>query len=603
MRTVLLVAAALGVLALPPQTPPRLEPFVPVGVWYSGGDTARRDLRAIKSFGFNTVWIPVEWRSAEPQRGGYRLDSADRLLGLADEIGLRAVLQLHTDAMPAWLGAAYPDAALVNDEGKAADPASAGVCLDHDGVRSALAAFTNAVVDRVSRHKALYAVDVWSDPHIVKPASVAAGEYCFCPHTQGRFRQWLKPRYVLLDRLDDAWRRRHASWNDVVAPRRSEAATGAALADWRTFVATKLRDDLAFKASAAGVAGRYRVTGHAGMPSILTSPASGFGTPDDWLMSEAVDHYGTSLYPKSSATAAMTPGQVALALDGIRSASGDRGWWMARLQADPPATAADLRSWGWTAVAQGARAIAFDSWSSLQAGGRAQAAGEFAGIIARNPALFAPLRPRASRFGILYDPHTADATRTSIAEFHRALFEQNIQADFVHAGMPAGDALSRYGALFVPGGFPLSDAAAAALKGYVALGGALVVDVRVKLPVPGPRYGKGRAVRLAGGAPPRIAELTGVQPDVRIGDGSGQVEARFLESRDALVLIALNHADESRRATLVFPPGTKQEFWQNMESGEMVTLASGSAGLTLTHTFAPRDALVLTIRKTSPYDR
>lgn len=604
MRTTFLFAVALIGLAWPSQMPPRAEPFVPAGVWYGGGEAARRDLRTIKSRGFNTVWTPIEWRSAELERGTYRLDALDQLLTHADEVGLRVAIQVHTDVMPVWLGATYPDAALVNDEGVAANPATAGVCLDHDGVRSALAAFTTAVVQMSSRHRSVYAFDVWRDPHIVKPVAGAAGEYCFCAHTQGRFRQWLKSRYVLLDSLDATWKKRHANWNEVEAPRRrSASAGGAAVADWRAFIAAKLRDDLAFKADAAKADGRFLTASHADMPSTLTSPTSRFGNPDDWLMRGAVDHYGTALYPKLSAIAAMTPGQAALTLDGIRSATADRGWWLARLQADPPATAADLRLWGWTAIARGARAIAFDSWSSLQDGERAKTAGEFAGIIARNPALFAPLRPRASRVGILYDAPSSDVTRQSIADFHGALFEQNIQADFVHTGVASEQALWAYDALFVPNGFPVTDVAAVALRAYVARGGALVVDTRVNLAVPASRFGKGRAIRLTGGPLPRIADVTGVQPEVRLSGGGGLVEAGFLESRDALVLIALNHSNEPQRTTLVFPAGTKQQFWQNMETGEMVTFASDRAGITLTHTFAPRDALVLTIRKTSPYDR
>ncbi len=604
MRTVLLVAAALGALALPPQTPPRGEPFVPVGVWYGGGDAARRDLRAIKTLGFNTVWTEIDWRAAEPQRGVYRLDTLEQLLTHADEVGLRAVVQLHTGSMPVWLGVAYPDAAFVNDRGVSADAATSGVCIDHDGVRSALAAFTAAVVQTSSRHRSVYAFDVWRDPHIVRPASGAAGEYCFCPHTQGRFRQWLKSRYGLLDSLDAAWRRTHASWNDVVAPRRSESAGGVASADWRAFITFKLRDDLAFKTDTAKAEGRFLTASHADVPSMLTSPESGFGTPDDWLMRGAVDRYGTALYPTLSATAAMTPVQVGLTLDGIRSATGDRGWWLARLQADPPASGADLRLWGWTALSRGAGAIAFDSSSSLQDGERAKTAGEFAGIITRNPALFAPLRPRASRVGILYDPASADATRTSIADFYGALFEQNIQADFVHTGLATEETLPAYDVLFVPNGSSVAAGAAATLKAYVARGGALVMDSRVNLAIPIPRYGKGRTARLAGtGLIPRIADVTGVQPDVRISGATGVVEARFVESRDALVLIALNHSNDPQRVTLAFPAGTKQEFWQNMETGEMVTFGSSAAGITLSHAFSPRDALVLMIRKTSPYDK
>jgi len=170
------------------------------------------------------------------------------------------------------------------------------------------------------------------------------------------------------------------------------------------------------------------------------------------------------------------------------------------LHADPAATAADLRLWGWTALLRGARAIAYYAWrdlveSDIALTARGRAAAEFAGILSRNPALFAPLRPRAS-----------------------------------------------------------TDAAA-------------------------------------------------MTADLRISGSAGELEAGFLESRDALVLIAVSHAGAPQRATLTFAPGTKQEFWQNMETGDMVSFAMVNGEPVLTHAFAARDAMVLMIRKTSPHDR
>jgi hypothetical protein len=169
------------------------------------------------------------------------------------------------------------------------------------------------------------------------------------------------------------------------------------------------------------------------------------------------------------------------------------------LQVDPSATGADLRVWGWTALLRGAHAIAFNAWRDLvdEAGvltPRGRAAGEFAGVISRNPALFAPLRPA-------------------------------------------------------------------------------------------------------------IAQAPGVAFGVHVAEGGAEVEAGFLESRDVLVLIAVNHASAPQRATFAFAPGTKVEFWQNMETGEMVSFQPGRDSPAWTHAFAARDAVVVMIRKRSPYDR
>jgi hypothetical protein len=167
-----------------------------------------------------------------------------------------------------------------------------------------------------------------------------------------------------------------------------------------------------------------------------------------------------------------------------------------QIDARAAAAPADLRLWGWAALARGSRAIAFHAWPDLvgqrgEPADRAKAAADFAGVVTRNLALFNPLAPRPAASG----------------------------------------------------------------------------------------------------------------PGIVVSGGAAQVHASVLESRDALVLIALNYRTDAATVTLRFPPGTTQEFWQNMETGEMVAFTMEGERPSLTHAFAPRGSLVLMIRKTSPYDR
>src|SRR5687768_16287816 len=124
------IAAAL-ILVTVPVVSQRPEPFIPIGVWYGGGtaraprlsrdpaaerDRWRRDLETIRSLGFNSVKNWVDWASAEPERGRYRLDALDQLLTLADNAGLKVILQLYTDSAPEWVGRRSPDASFVSDQ-------------------------------------------------------------------------------------------------------------------------------------------------------------------------------------------------------------------------------------------------------------------------------------------------------------------------------------------------------------------------------------------------------------------------------------------------------------------------------------------------------
>jgi len=748
----LVLASGALLLAAAPASQDRGQPFVPIGVWYGGGtvrppmtsrnpaaerDAWRADLQAIRRLGFNSVRSWVDWAGVEPVRGQYRFDVLDQVLALSQDAGLKVILQLYADAAPEWIGRRYPDASFVTDRGiRIGSQAAPGYCLDHPGVRTDLQAFVAAVSERAARHEAFYALDLWSEPQIVNRARFTSPvEFCFCPHTQRRFREWLREKYTTLDTLNAAWYRRFSSWDEVEAPRYGTILSYTDLIDWKTFTAVKLQEDLRFKALASAARGPRPTTSHAAAPSVMANPLSGFGTPDDWWMSTAVDYYGTSIHPRHAAAATpWSPVRLASALDSIRSAGGARGWWMGALQAGQgttgvrvgtPVTGADLRLWGWAALSRGARAVSYYAWYPMSSGyessgygmieldgtitERARAAGVLAGIVSRNAALFAPLRPRSSPVAILDNrlssltggtPATSGtAVRNSMVGFYRAMFEQNIQTDFIHPDEILAGRASGYRAIFLAYPLMLQQAVADALRAYVRAGGTLISEarpawnderghanpripgfgldevfgarekvlrsaervemimereldgplsglagqtivgtgfaehleisgsnVRVVARFPGEndapgdpaivmsRYGSGRAV-LIGSFPaaafeqdPRQARLTGdllaalaagagVAPDVRISGAPGLVEARYLESSAAVMLIGLNHADTSQTVTMTFSADTPEAIWLNLETGASINFVAGPGGPTYTHAFGPRDVLVLMIKK------
>lgn len=85
--------------------------------------------------------------------------------------------------------------------------------------------------------------------------------------------------------------------------------------------------------------------------------------------------------------------------------------------------------------------------------------------------------------------------------------------------------------------------------------------------------------------------------DVRVDAGSSEIDAGFLESPVALVLIAVNLRSSGQRVTLTFSPAIPEAIWQNMESGGAVNFVAGPDGPTYTRTFTPHDVVVLMIRK------
>ena len=69
------------------------------------------------------------------------------------------------------------------------------------------------------------------------------------------------------------------------------------------------------------------------------------------------------------------------------------------------------------------------------------------------------------------------------------------------------------------------------------------------IPVRGVRAGSRQDARRAGEFLQRLIAAMGVTPEVRIDGAPGLVEARFLESADAMLLIAINHGDTPQRVT------------------------------------------------------
>jgi hypothetical protein len=93
---------------------------------------------------------------------------------------------------------------------------------------------------------------------------------------------------------------------------------------------------------------------------------------------------------------------------------------------------------------------------------------------------------------------------------------------------------------------------------------------------------------------PRSTGVIGVSG----AEASARVDVRLLESNDAIVIIGLNYAAAPQKVTIAFAPDIPEAIWQNLETGTAVSFVMRKSGPVLEHTFGPRDALVLMIRKT-----
>jgi beta-galactosidase len=520
------------------------EDFFPMAVWYGGGkvrapmlapnarenrDAWRADLQKIKGLGFNAIKCWVDWATIEPAEGQFKFDNLDLLLDLAQEAGLKLYVQVYADSAPDWVGRKYPDSHFVDISGAVMPSESApGFCFDHPGVRKAMLGFFRALAERVKGRPAFMGWDLWSEPHVINWAwanYLRSPEFCFCPYSVARYREWLKQKYGGLGALNRAWYRGFADWNEVEPNRLSTILSYTDYVDWRFFIMNKLAEDLRSRYEAVkSVIPDKIATSHAANPSLITSPVGGDGNPDDWEMAKQVDYWGTSFYPKHSSPVGRDVAWRGALLDFSRSASytQQNGFYIGELQAGfgtialrigSTVTPDDERIWLWSALARGAKGVNVYAWypmsSGYESGGygligldgtiteRAKVAGSIARIVDENQALFLNARPTPAEVAIVYNPLSymvggrqplptaagqsefSGIERNSLLGLYRALMPSNVPVDFIHINEIAEGKANRYKLIFLPYPLMIPQAAAQGLSAFVRNGGTLMTEARL----------------------------------------------------------------------------------------------------------------------------
>lgn len=527
-----LVALARGQEKIHPKQPD----FFPVSVWYSGGKARapmlseitpnsraewKKDLQQIKSLGFNTVRTWVEWAHCEPRPGEYHFENLKLLCELAQEVGLKVIIQMYVDSAPDWVGKKFPDGLFETQSGdKVHSQAAPGFCTDHVGVREAVLNFYTETAKVAVQYPNFHGWDLWSEPHIVNWAYinyVPNVQFCFCPHTQAKFRDWLQQKYRTLEKLNHVWYRNFESWGEVHPPRFGTILSYTDFIDWKNFIYEKLAGDLRLRYEAVRRADKTHViTSHAAVPSIFYSPFNGYGATDDFLMAEQVDYYGTSLYPKHNHPARHWElWKFQVAVDFSRSANlKNGGFYVGELQAGKgtiglqigdPITPEDHRLWIWSAVARGAKAINIYAYypmsSGYESGGyglinldgsvteRAKHAGQIARLIDQHHQLFLESKPVPAQVAIVYNPLAQmvggeqrgdfDGHQNSLIGYYRFFTEHNIPVDFIHRRSLEASDVAQYKLIIVPYPLMFSQRAANGLKQFVHEGGFVVAEARL----------------------------------------------------------------------------------------------------------------------------
>jgi beta-galactosidase len=501
-----------------------------LGVQYFGPPHTKevdwiRDFKLIKEHGLVVVKIWAIWGYLEPMPNKYDFTEFDRLFEVAENRGLHVIVNTVIEIQPFWIHRLFPQAYMVDQFGESIESTtgeyscgiSPGVCLDHLGPRAQAEKFLVNLASHFKDRENLLCWDAWNEvrwqdnvtDRVHNPAYIRI--LCYCEKTIEKFRRWLEKKYGSLDRLNEKWRRKYVDWADVFPPRGGWWSYAyPEMVDWRNFMIDNIVDKLELRVNALRRGDpEHPIMMHTGTSSIRSIGAICIGASDDWKLSKVVDFYGTSFYP---VWAGAKPEENCLCLDGIRSASGDKPFWISELQGGPSFHSPgkgnnyypqDLKLWTYTALSYGAKGILYWSWRPEPFGPetlgfgltlfdgtpteRTKMVKEISQVIKENDALFLNAKVYPSQVAILFDPDlyiidfyggTGGMERGMVVNsthgWYKAFWENNIWCDFIHADEMGN--LENYKLLVLPFAICLKQKVVQRIKDYIKSGGLVLTE-------------------------------------------------------------------------------------------------------------------------------
>jgi beta-galactosidase len=493
-----------------------------------------KDIRLLKSKGFNLIKIQTHWAIDEPAEGKFDFTQYEAVLNECDKLGLRVYIGLTLEQAPAWLYNKFPDCRMMGRDGLPVKYEShwtlpydgkPGPCFFHPGAQAAQMKYLSKIVKTLGRHKSVAVWNTWQEIALWAEAS-AGFKVDYNPYTLAHFAKWLQKKFITLDALNKSWGTRFTTWNEV-APVRMPGVLGSGLdVQWNIFMENEYisyRLRTRYEAIKKADEKKRPVFAHRGSPTI--------GSGQDWTLAASQDFMGSSGYPGWSAfhewddgafwrkpaekhTALLTEmwSNLALNFDYIRS-SNKKGnpVWAAEFQAGPVSTyfhkgrvpsSDDVRRWMLTLTSTGVNTISFwvtraeiiaaehNGFSLLDSEGDSTArfneAAKVAAALMQYPDLFGKPSQQQADVGIIVDEDNYQFCAAftgmhkhlaySMRGWYKYLWDLNIPVDFIPITQINSSTSSHYKTLVLPFPISLSDTSAARLLNYVQNGGNLISE-------------------------------------------------------------------------------------------------------------------------------
>ena len=337
-----------------------------------------KDLSLIRDTGIDAIQLWACWGWIEPEPGKFRFDDYDELVNKARKRGLKVIISTIAEIHPFWIHRAVPDSYMIDHMGNKVISSlrsecnvglTPGGCFDNPKVLDLMAQFLKNIAKRYAGGKNIIGWDCWNETRWNVQSD---GYVCYCPYTIDRFRKWLKKKYGNLEKLNNVWRRRYCSWDDV-SPGKLPDRPYTEMMEFLRFLTWRAGRHMQFRyEQIRQYDKKHIISAHCGQPSIMSLGGEYEQTlcrGNDWEHCDQLDGFGSSHFP--SWGEGFDEVGYGIRVESIRSAARNKIVWVSELQggsardgitAHRSVLPASQQLWVWNGIARGAKGVIFWCW-------------------------------------------------------------------------------------------------------------------------------------------------------------------------------------------------------------------------------------------------
>lgn len=488
-----------------------------------------KDIETMKQCGIEyirTAELFNTWDRIEPVEGKFDFGFLDEFFDLCHFYGMKIILGTGTASPPYWVSLKHPDVNIMNNHGQQYPNhvSYSWACVDHPGFIELATVYITKLVNRYKNHPALFCYQIHNE--ISLPFMPLQGGdidlYCYCDHSQQKFRQWLRLKYKTIEDVNFAYRwgatnSVYSDFDQITAPKTK--CTGWASVtrwlDWRLFWMENLVNFVSYQNQLIKQLDTEHVTSTNIFFLKSQDPLGVVTALDQFEMAKVVDVIGYDLYPGSGNKLESSHEFSSMFLSLAKSTAKplDKDYWLMETESGPingwvlgPSRTVDgndlfrnifeaighesrmtlyqgFRQWDFQPIHWGGLVDLDGNHTDLTKA--AQRIGE---IIGKNKRFFGEAKNNDAKVAILMSKENAiilngmdqDAILLkALKGAYRVFWEMNFDVEFVTPELIKSGYANRFSVVYAPFMIHVDEALGLGIQEYVSKGGVLISSARL----------------------------------------------------------------------------------------------------------------------------